>query len=98
MHDEVVDVRREWVLADETWPNDVDEDWCLTWFVHRHCRHNWFRFSLWRLSSFCNDDFETRFSLESMTNSRNVLIDHDLERSDTDFYRNVSPIPSLVVE
>ena len=98
-HDEVVDGGEEVELGDGTYLNDgVGEDCCWNSFARRRYRRNCWAFFLSKLSSFCNDDFETRFSLESRRDSRNALIDRDPERSSNGFYRSVSPVPSLAVD
>ena len=91
-------------LEDETSSIEVESDAHAmnflrsTTIVHRRYPHNYCHFSLSRLSLFCSDDFETKFSLGSMSNIRPELIDRDLGRSNSDSCRNVSLIPSLVVE
>ena len=84
-------------LDDETCPiefvNDEHETVGLTVTVHRHYPHNCCSIFLSKLFLSCIDDFETKFSLESMSNSKRVPIDHDLERSNIDSCRNVSLIP-----
>lgn len=91
-------------LEDETSAIEVESDAHATNFlrsttiVHRHCPHNYCRSSLSSLSSSCNDDFGTKSSLESTTNLGSEPTDRGLVRSNSDFYRNVSLIPSLAVD
>lgn len=92
-------------LEDETYStesaNDADE---TNWFhhsmmiVHLHYRHNYCHSSPSKLFSFCNDDFETKSSLGWMLNLRPGPSDLDLGHLNNDSFRNVSLIPSLVVE
>lgn len=89
-------------LEDETYSIEVENDehemnFHHSMIVHHHCQHNYCQIFLSMLFSFYIDDFETKFSLESMLNLRHGLIDRDLGHLNIDFYRNVFLIPSLVV-
>ena len=77
--------------------DDVDEYSLPNWVVHLRCHYNWCLTSPSMPSSFCSDDFETRFSPESTTDSRNAPVDHDLGRSGSDFCRIASLTPTLAV-
>ena len=106
-HDEVVDefgwpaVRM--ILESETcsiaFENDDADEYSLPRSVVRlHCHCSWCPTSPSMLSSSCSDDFETRFSLASTSDSTNEPADHDLGRSDSGSYRSASPTPALAVD
>jgi len=101
-HDEAVDVsglvkvleNETCLIAFENDEADDDDDDDSIGQVVRHCYHlSESKIFLLMLSLFYTDDFETRSSLVSSLNLMNERVDHDLERLDIDFYRNVFLIP-----